>query len=153
MEENPITSIIPRQLETKARIAELDAQINGPLVEVGQVCGRLLYIRDDLHDPVQLQYVVEQIQSAFQWAFYTPPETSQPMATGQGQAHELRTKVMNPVRAGLESCPACSRYQPFTAAVLAGVPLGRICTCALELRVIERQTSRSRQCAPRVEGH
>lgn len=70
-----ISGLINEQLRNKVRIAELDAALNGTLVEVGQIYGKALYIRDDTNDPEQLRYVVEQIQSAFRWSFSTPKES------------------------------------------------------------------------------
>lgn len=69
-----ISGLMDEYISKRIKIAELDASLNGALIEVGQMYGRPLYIRDDTHDPEQLRYVVEEIQSAFRWAFYTPQE-------------------------------------------------------------------------------
>ena len=42
-----------------------------------------------------------------------------------------------PVNA-LEICEYCKKYSPFTEAIRAGKALGVVCTCAIELRAVER---------------
>lgn len=39
---------------------------------------------------------------------------------------------------GLVECPHCRRYQPFTRAILQGIPLGLLCTCTIEQRAAQR---------------
>jgi len=55
----------------------------------------------------------------------------------------------------LEVCQACGRSQPFTAAILMGLPLAQICTCAIEQRANDRFARAIAHSAPviRAEGH
>lgn len=64
------------------------------------------------------------------------------------------TTVANTASGDLGHCEYCGRSTPFTAAILCGLPLGMICTCALEQRAVERVMRALRAGAPiRVEGH
>lgn len=49
--------------------------------------------------------------------------------------------------AGLVECPHCRGYQPFTRAILQGIPLGLLCTCTIEQRAARRASR-----AASVEG-
>lgn len=63
--------------------------------------------------------------------------------------------VANTVSGDLGCCEYCGRSTPFTAAILCGLPLGMICTCAIELRANERHARALLHSSPvrRVEGH
>ena len=49
-------------------------------------------------------------------------------------------------------CSACGRSQPFTEAIKAGLPLGQICTCAIEHRAIERLTRQIKWSSLQMKG-
>jgi len=56
----------------------------------------------------------------------------------------------------LEQCSYCGRSAPFTTAILAGLPLGQICTCAIEQRMSARVVRTLRNTGVGVacvEGH
>jgi len=44
----------------------------------------------------------------------------------------------NTANGELGHCEHCGRATPFTAAILMALPLGMICTCAIESRMLER---------------
>ena len=56
------------------------------------------------------------------------------------------------VPGGLQICEHCQRYTPFTLAILAGKPLGVICTCALEQRLMQRLVIKLAAQRPHTEG-
>lgn len=72
---NLLQRITRKITEDKARIANIDAEINGgALVEVCQIDGKSLYIRVNQHDPDKAKHDVELVRSLLQSALIPKAE-------------------------------------------------------------------------------
>lgn len=63
---------------------------------------------------------------------------SQPEPEERPELEEPIEEVPFDRTTGLVECPHCRGYQPFTRAILQGIPLGLLCTCTIEQRAARR---------------
>jgi hypothetical protein len=67
---------------------------------------------------------------------------------------EARQHLIEAAHPDLGECGVCHRLAPFTLAIKTGRPLGQICTCPIEQRVIDRVMRQIRAAGPvSREGH